>query len=379
MNERSMKILKDLGSRLACPFFEYKVSQYILETIRQMGVKVECDSFGNIIAHYDNLPSHRERTPIAFVAHMDHPGFEIIESCRKGFVARAMGGIPVASLNKPVPVAVFTLCGERVSGEISPIDTMLSREISERKVYVNLQSDIVPMFPVPVVFDLPDFILDGDTIRMRALDDLAGCASILAALEHLVFNEEKVDLYAVFTRAEEVGLIGARLLASEGILPKETIIVSVESSPVIPGINQGEGPVIRTGDASHTFDSEAEKALAIGLRNIRETNTAFRCQRHLMRGGTCEATAFAHFGYRVTGIAFPLGNYHNATTKISDPLGGVGPEYMDVSDYLGGIALITQSTIGVSRIHNYHASSWAKDISENIRNRMVTTAKVFDE
>ena len=199
------------------------------------------------------------------------------------------------------------------------------------------------------------------------------------ALEWLVLNEEKVDFYAVFTRAEEVGLIGARLLAYEEILPKETIIVSVESSPVIPGISQGEGPVIRTGDASYTFDSEAEKFLSIGRLRIQETNTAFKYQRHLMRGGTCEATAFAHFGYRVTGIAFPLGNYHNATTKISDASGGVDLEYIDVSDYLGGIELIKQSAIGVSRIGNYNASSWVTDISENIRRRMATTAKVFDE
>ena len=379
MNERSIEILRELDSRPSSPFFEYKVAQYIVETIKQMGVKVECDRFGNIIAHYDNFPSHRERDPIAFVAHMDHPGFEITESYREGFIARAMGGIPVASLKKPTPVVVFTPRGERVAGEISPIDTMLRQEIPERMVYLKLQSEVVSTFPIPVVFDLPDFSLDGDTIRMRALDDLAGCASILVALEWLVLNEEKVDFYAVFTRAEEVGLIGARLLAYEEILPKETIIVSVESSPVIPGISQGEGPVIRTGDASYTFDSEAEKFLSIGRLRIQEMNTAFKYQRHLMRGGTCEATAFAHFGYRVTGIAFPLGNYHNATTKISDASGGVDLEYIDVSDYLGGIELIMQSAIGVSRIGNYNASSWVTDISENIRSRMATTAKVFDE
>jgi hypothetical protein len=290
-----------------------------------------------------------------------------------------MGGVPVASLKKPTPVVVFTSGGERIAGEISPIDTVPEQEIPERKVHLNLQSDVVSTFPIPVVFDLPEFSLDEDTIRMRALDDLAGCASILVALEELVSNEEKVDFYAVFTRAEEVGLIGARLLAYDEILPKETIIVSVESSPVIPGISQGEGPVIRTGDASSTFDSEAERFLSIGRLRVKEANTEFKYQRHLMRGGTCEATAFAHFGYRVTGIAFPLGNYHNATTKIGDPSGEVDLEYIDVSDYLGGIELIKQSAIGESQTGNYNASSWVTGISEDIRSRMETTANVFDE
>ena len=40
-----------------------------------------------------------------------------------------------------------------------------------------------------------------------------------------------------------------------------------------------------------------------------------------MSGGVCEATAFAVFGYRTTGIAFPLGNYHNGIRGLRDPEG----------------------------------------------------------
>ena len=54
---------------------------------------------------------------------------------------------------------------------------------------------------------------------MRALDDLAGCASIMAALKILAADENRGEVYGVFTRAEEVGLIGARLLAENGTLP----------------------------------------------------------------------------------------------------------------------------------------------------------------
>ena len=66
----------------------------------------------------------------------------------------------------------------------------------------------------------------------------------------------------------------------------------------------------------------------------------FRVQRQLMSGGVCEATAFAVNGYRATGLAFPLGNYHNATTHIGDVDGGVAAEYIELSDFLGGVDLI---------------------------------------
>ena len=178
--------------------------------------------------------------------------------------------------------------------------------------------------PVPVVFNLPDFALDGGTLRMRALDDLAGCAAILAATERLVHEEAEADIFAVFTRAEEVGLYGARLMAEAQTLPMETLVVSIESSPVIPGGAQGAGPVIRTGDAAFTFDADAEQVLTAARESLKHRDPGYRCQRQLMSGGVCEATAFAVFGYRTTGIAFPLGNYHNGTRGLRDPEGGVG-------------------------------------------------------
>ena len=68
-----------------------------------------------------------------------------------------------------------------------------------------------------------------------------------------------------------------------------------------------------------------------------------------MAAGSCEATAFAVNGYSTTGIAFPLGNWHNATTKIPDPEGGVGMEYISQSDFLNGTDLIfTSALVGYS-------------------------------
>ena len=88
-------------------------------------------------------------------------------------------------------------------------------------VWLELESAVEHEPPLPAVFDLPDFQLDGGTIRMRALDDLAGCAAILAALERLALDgTDAVDVYGVLTRAEEEGLLGARLMAEAGTLPR---------------------------------------------------------------------------------------------------------------------------------------------------------------
>ena len=373
-DEKALSILRELGARPAVPFFEDGPAAHVMELLDPLDVEVRRDAYGNIVARY-NAAKDASLPAVAFVAHMDHPGFEIVSRSTDGtYIARALGGVPVASLRKPARVLVLTADGRRLPAEVLPLEAASSEQPAEREVVLRLGSDEVLEPPVPVVFDLPDFALDGDTIRMRALDDLAGCAGILAALERLVAEQAEADVYAVFTRAEEVGLMGARLVAEAGTLPEDTLVVSVESSAVIPGVSQGKGPIIRTGDAASTFDADAEQLLIAARQTIRERDPEFPCQRQLMSGGTCEATAFGGFGYRVTGVAFPLGNYHNATTRISDPDGGVGAEYISRSDFIGGVDLIAQAATSVAK-RDQHRPRWAShSIPDDVRQRLEQTA-----
>ena len=372
-DERALDLLRELGSRPAVPFHEHGPAEYIQEVLAGIGVDARRDTYGNIIAYY-RRGEDAERRPIAFVAHMDHPGFEITEVEGDRAVARALGGVPAAALTKPTPVLVLLSDGEPVPAQTHPYDGPQPENPRDRLALVrpNSPAELAPS--TPVVFDLPDFELDGGTIRMRALDDLAGCAAILAALEVLVTEEVETDVFAVFTRAEEVGLFGARLVASEEALPRETVVVSVESSSVIPGVAQGAGPVIRTGDASYTFDAQAEQVLRAAAARLKKRDEGFKSQRQLMSGGTCEATAFAGFGYRTTGIAFPLGNYHNATTRIPDPEGGVGAEYIELSDFLGGVDLIVETARGDSSAEEAAPGPWTLgQVPNEVKARLMST------
>src|SRR5205823_12165157 len=63
------------------------------------------------------------------------------------------------------------------------------------------------------MLDLPAADVAGDEIRMRAADDLAGCALIVLVLLGLRNEQAPHDAHAIFTRAEETGLYGARLAA----------------------------------------------------------------------------------------------------------------------------------------------------------------------
>ncbi|MCH7800579.1 MAG: hypothetical protein IIC24_03435, partial [Chloroflexi bacterium] len=348
---RALEILESLGNRPAVPFHEGGPASYLIEQAKSLGVDVRVDQFGNVIAHYQGADSGSEgdQPPVAYVAHMDHPGYEIIEVGERGTVARALGGVPLVSMKQPTPVLALLPDGSRVPATLIPPEEPLSEDTADRLVLVEFDVEVELAPPVPLVFDLADFTLDGDFIRMRAADDLAGCASALASLERVVEDRTEVDFYAVWTRAEEGGLWGARLMAEAGTLPKDTLVVSIESSPVIPGVAQGDGPVIRTGDRMYTFDADAEQIFIVAQHTIQAQNPDFKVQRQLMSGGSCEATAFAVFGYKATGMAFPLGNWHNATTFIGDPDGGIGAEYIHLQDFLGGVELLTEAAKSVGK------------------------------
>ena len=85
-----------------------------------------------------------------------------------------------------------------------------------------------------------------------------------------------------------------------------------------------------------------------------------------------EASAFRYYGYRTTGVAFPLGNYHNA-----GPDRTVAAEYIHVDDLLGGVELIIQAARCVGR--RYESRPWQrmKNMPENHRRRLADTADSF--
>ena len=346
------------------PFLEHGPSAYIKARLTDAGLPVQTDSFGNLIARYSHETSV-ETSPIALMAHMDHPGFEVLRVEGDRAMARALGGVPAASLHKPTRVLVIAEDDRRIAAETEPLDPDGARTVTLRSE----ESEAVRL-GMAVVFDLPDFEIDGDVIRMRALDDLAGCAAALSVLEGLAESNKSADVFGVFTRAEEGGLFGARLMADAGSLPADTLVVSIEASPVIAGVVQGDGPVIRTGDALTTFDMDAEIVLQAAARSLAMRDSAFKHQRRLMSGGVCEATAFSAAGYSVTGLAFPLGNYHNATTSIPDADGGVGAEYIRLADFLNGVDLLAETAGSASRRGRTPAEDRLGPVPEEVRSRL---------
>jgi putative aminopeptidase FrvX len=274
-----LKIVQPLLECPTAPMYEDAVTVEIERQLRDIkGLKLQTDRFGNLIAWYGGAqPKH------VFVAHMDHPGWQLHP------VRRFLGGVPESLQDK---------------GQV--------REFGDFGMW-----------------DFPALRLDGDRLYSRACDDLIGCATIVATLRTLSANGSAASVAGVFTRAEEVGFIGAIHLAKSKQLPFDAAIISLETSKEIPPAKMGEGPIIRVGDRTSIFDPQTTDFLVEVAKK-----EEFRFQRCLMPGGTCEATAFQLYGYRSAALCIALGNYHNCT-----PDGRIDAEFIDIGDLEGLIAL----------------------------------------
>jgi endoglucanase len=280
------------------------VAQFVRAFAAARGLRVRADKFGNLVVRYRRGRGHR---PVAFVAHMDHPGFEVLEEAAGSFVmTRFLGVVPRECFRPGVRVRLFGADGEQRARIWSVPDVDWNKE---KLVRLHLKG--------PArrgdfgMWDLAPARSDAHLLWSRGCDDLIGCLVLLAMLEELVRHRVSATVHAVFTRAEEVGFNGALGLVKSGFIPRAAIVVGVESSKELPHAPMGHGPIVRVGDRVTTFDSRVTMFLEGVAARLAKADHRFTYQRRLMDGGTCESAVFHHYGYRAGGSCLAMGNYHN--------------------------------------------------------------------
>ena len=179
------------------------------------------------------------------------------------------------------------------------------------------------------MWDFPDPVIRGSRIHARACDDLAGAAAMLCAIDELARRRLGCDAYFLFTRAEEVGFIGAIAAVRRKTIPTRCFVVAMETSSELPHAKMGDGPILRVGDKASTFTSEVTAYCHRIARELSAADKSFIYQRRLLDGGTCESSAYCNLGYQATGLCVALGNYHNVNVKRKR----LGPEYIDLDDF----------------------------------------------
>lgn len=330
------KPLAELLSLPTAPFLESAVMDYLERACRRLaGVKLSYDRYGNLLAHYRHQP--RRITPLAFVAHTDHPGFAALEMLSRSTLRAAWRGGVRPEFFKDTKVR-FWSASRWVKGRVLKLSKMGPPPTPGRPP-VPQEAHIRISGPVPPdtlgMWDLPQPALRGDRVVARACDDLAGVAGMLALLQRLSRRRASAEVYCLFTRAEEVGFVGATGAIRAGTIPRRVPVISIETSSALVHAPVGEGPIIRVGDRMVLYSPEFSTFCVRVAQELAKRRRRFKYQRKLMDGGMCEAAAFGSNGYTVLGICLALGNYHNMDTKRKK----IASEYVSLSDWKGMVDL----------------------------------------
>jgi putative aminopeptidase FrvX len=328
------------------------------------------DPSGNLTVRFADQPAGP--SPLYLTAHLDHPAFVVERVISPTVVELAFrGGVMddyfilarVECIDSDDHTWRGTLA-ERVDGAGPQFKYFLCE----------LDRDCDSLKPGDIArWALPDpdtAEVDGVLCaRTHACDDLAAAAAALGAYDELRrlraagqadsrANQPRGDVRLLFTRAEEVGFIGAIAACRHATLEPGARLLALENSRSFPDSPIGAGPIVRVGDRVAVFTPEltaavaavAEKVAGGPAQPIASQKNAelskWRWQRKLMAGGACEASVFCAFGHASTCVCLPLGNYHNmadlaavqAGTNQAKPT--PGREYIAVADYHALIDLL---------------------------------------
>lgn len=300
---------------------------------------VSTDALGNIIGEIPGNGTH-----ILLDAHMDSIGLIVTGIDKTGFLRVA----PVGGMDARIMAAAeLTVYGrEKLYGVIASTPPHLAGgDGSDAKDFDKLSVDLgLPYDEVIKIVSPGDRVsvngafrelLDG-RVSAGALDDRAGIAVILCALEKLSEKKHNCKITAVFSSREEVGGSGAAT-AAYASAPDEAIVVDV-SFAMAPGLSEteasplGGGPIIAYAPVLSFGMCDKLKDIAI------KNNIPYSVEVGGGKSGSnADEILVSGKGVKTAALFVPLRNMHSAV------------EIIDVDDMEHTAELITQYIVGMQK------------------------------
>lgn len=317
-----MDLLQRLTSATGVSGREDDVRRLIIDEMKLLVDRITTDAMGNVIGF------RKGKTPrkLALAAHMDEIGFMVNFVDDKGFLRiLPLGGFDPRTLmaQKVIVHGKKDLPG--VFGS-KPIH-VLSEE--EKKKVLKVEDYFVDLgLPVkevkkwvspgdPITWHR-DFTEVGDCYASKAFDDRVGVFVMLEALRKVKGKPLPVDLYAVATVQEEVGVRGATTSAL-GLDPDIGIAVDITLANDVPGSAEHERVTTLGGGAAiKIMDSYSisNPKLVQHLKDIAARKKIKTQMEILPRGGT-DAGAIQRSGKNVAVVTISIPTrYAHSTVEM---------------------------------------------------------------
>lgn len=306
-----MELLKRLSEASGIPGREEEIREVIKAELESIVDEIRIDKLGNIICLKRGKPDNAKKVLIG--AHMDEIGFLVNHINDKGFLKiTPAGGLDPRTL---IAQRVFVHGKEKLRGVIGikPIHILTEEEkkkapeIKELFIDLGMEKDEVLKYvrigdPVSLDRELCEI---GNCFTGKAFDDRIGVYVMIKTLKNL--KDHNVDIYAVATVQEEVGLRGASVSGFD-IRPDVAIALDVTLACDVPGIKGdeyiselGKGVALKIMDSA----SISNPKLVEFFRKLAKRNGIKHQLEILPRGGT-DAGAFQRSGTGVPVITLSI-------------------------------------------------------------------------
>lgn len=304
--------------------YEEDIREYIRAKVEAMGLEPEEDNIGNLIVTVgDKGPK------VLFIAHMDELGLIVSKMQDDGSLrVRKLGGIDDRTLVGRV-VEIKTRKG-KVTGVIGLKPPHLMTESDDKKKVVSWEDVRVDVGTRsrketeklgvrvldPMVFK-KDVTFIGDMICARAVDDRAGCAILLEALDKLRKRKLPLRLMFVWSVQEETGLKGATVV---GFRMTPDYVFAVDTMTTTDGPGQGdtyEKVLLGGGPALRMLDHAAFASPKL-RRMCEEVAGTLRIPlQYGSGGGATDGAAIQDFGALMMPLGIPMRYTHSPTECAS--------------------------------------------------------------
>ncbi len=318
------ELLEELIRAPGVSGFEEEVRGLIRSKVEAMGLEAEEDNIGNLIVTVgDSGPK------VVFIAHMDELGLIVSKMESDGSLRiRKVGGIDDRTLVGRV-VEIRTQKGT-VTGIIGLKPPHLMTESDDRKKVVGWEEIRVDVgtrsraeterLGVRVLDPMvikKDVTFIGDMVCARGVDDRAGCAVLLEALERLRKRKLPLRLVFVWSVQEETGLKGAKVV---GFRMTPEYVFAIDTMTTTDGPGQGEtyekillgaGPALRMLDHAAVTSPKLRKLLE-------EVAKAGKVPlQYGTGGGATDGAVMQDFGALMMPLGIPMRYTHSPTECAS--------------------------------------------------------------
>lgn len=287
-------LLKILSEATAVPGREDRMRDIVRGELEPLVDEITVDVMGNMIGHKRG----KGKRKVMIAAHMDEIGFYVRTIDDKGFLRlQPVGGFDPRQLFAQ-RVKVTTRSGDQLPGVLTyatkPKHTLTEEEARQspklEQFFVDLgmsAEEVKAAVEIGDMVTMDRLCVDcGSTMVGKSLDNRVGVFVMLEALRQMQSHE--VDIYAVATVQEEVGLRGAGT-AAFALEPDVGIALDTTLACDYPGIGDnevitrlGEGVAIKIMDSSLI----CHPRLVDHFRKIAQDKEIKHQMEILPRGGT---------------------------------------------------------------------------------------------